>query len=29
MYIKFTVDFIQDEDAKEDKVFIYFTKIPN
>jgi len=28
-YIKFTVDFIQDEDAKEDKVFIYFTEIPN
>lgn len=24
MYIKFTIDFIQDEDAKPDKVFKYF-----
>lgn len=28
-YIKFTIDFIEDEDAVEDKVFIYFTEIPN
>ena len=27
-YIKFTVDFIQDEDAKSDKVFLYYTTIP-
>lgn len=27
-YIRFTMDFIQDEDAKMDKVFIYFTEIP-
>lgn len=27
-YIKFTIDFIQDEDASEDKVFLYFTTIP-
>lgn len=27
MYLKFTRDFIEDEDAKEDKVFIYFTTI--
>lgn len=26
-YIRFTIDFIQDEDAKEGKVFIYFTTI--
>lgn len=29
MYVKFTLDFIEDEDAKEDKVFKYFTTIPN
>lgn len=28
-YIKYTMDFINDEDAKEDKVFIYYTEIPN
>lgn len=28
MYVRFTVDFINDEDAKEDKVFLYFTNIP-
>ena len=28
MYIKFSVDFIEDEDAKNDKVFTYFTTIP-
>lgn len=27
-YIKFTLDFIEDEDAKEGKVFTYFTQIP-
>ena len=27
-YIKFTIDFIEDEDAKQDKVFLYFTQIP-
>lgn len=27
-YIRFTMNFIQDEDAKMDKVFIYFTEIP-
>lgn len=26
-YIRFTMNFIQDEDAKMDKVFIYFTEI--
>jgi len=26
-YIRFTIDFIKDEDAKEGKVFIYFTQI--
>ena len=26
-YVKFTVDFIKDEDAKEGKVFKYFTQI--
>lgn len=26
-YIKFTIDFIQDEDAKKDKVFLYYTTI--
>lgn len=29
MYVRFTNDFIKDEDAKEDKVFTYFTTIPN
>lgn len=28
MYVKFTKDFIKDEDAKEGKVFKYFTEIP-
>ena len=28
MYIKYARDFIDDEDAKADKVFIYFTTIP-
>ena len=28
MYVKFTIDFIEDEDAKDDKVFNYFTTIP-
>ena len=28
MYVKFTEDFINDEDAKEGKTFIYFTTIP-
>ena len=28
MYLKFTEDFIGDEDAKEDKVFLYYTTIP-
>lgn len=27
-YIKFTIDFIQDEDAKDDKVFLYYITIP-
>lgn len=27
-YIRFTVDFIKDEDAKQDKVFLYYTTIP-
>lgn len=26
-YIKFSVDFIQDEDAKPDKIFLYYTTI--
>ena len=26
-YMKFTIDFIEDEDAKKDKVFLYFTEI--
>ena len=26
-YVRFTMDFIQDEDAKQDKVFNYFTQI--
>lgn len=28
MYARYTRDFIQDEDAKNDKVFLYFTTIP-
>lgn len=28
MYVRFVDDFINDEDAKEDKTFIYFTTIP-
>lgn len=28
MYIKFAIDFIEDEDAKDGKVFYYFTEIP-
>ena len=27
-YIKFTIDFIEDEDAKQDKTFLYYTTIP-
>ena len=27
-YMRFTIDFIKDEDAKQDKVFIYYTEIP-
>ena len=27
-YIRFAIDFIEDEDAKEDKVFLYYTIIP-
>lgn len=27
-YVRFTMNFIQDEDAKIDKVFLYFTEIP-
>lgn len=27
-YVRFTIDFINDPDAKEDKVFTYFTEIP-
>lgn len=26
-YVRFTMDFIQDEDAKQDKVFLYYTQI--
>lgn len=26
-YIRFAIDFIKDEDAKQDKVFLYFTQI--
>lgn len=29
MYISLAKDFIMDEDAKEDKIFLYFTTIPN
>lgn len=28
LYVKYTKDFIEDEDAKEGKVFLYFTTIP-
>ena len=28
MYVKYAKDFIEDEDAKEGKVFTYFTQIP-
>ena len=28
MYVKFTQLFMEDEDGKKDKVFLYFTKIP-
>lgn len=28
LYVRFTNDFIKDEDAKKDKVFTYFTTIP-
>lgn len=27
-YIRYTIDFIKDEDAEDGKVFIYFTQIP-
>jgi hypothetical protein len=27
-YVRFTSDFINDEDAKQDKVYIYYTTIP-
>ena len=27
-YIRFTYDFINDEDAKQDKVYLYYTTIP-
>ena len=27
-YIRFTIDFIKDEDAKSDKVFLYYMTIP-
>lgn len=27
-YIRYTIDFIEDEDAKPDKIFIYYTTIP-
>ncbi len=29
MYIRYARDFIEDEDAKDGKVFLYFTTIPN
>lgn len=29
MYIRYARDFIEDEDAKDGKVFLYFTSIPN
>lgn len=28
MYVRFANDFINDEDAKKDKVYIYYTQIP-
>lgn len=28
MYVKFAKDFIQDEDAEDDKVYTYFSEIP-
>ena len=28
MYVRLADDFINDEDAKKDKIFIYFTQIP-
>lgn len=28
MYIRYTIDFIEDEDARKDKVFIYYLMIP-
>ena len=28
MYIKYTTNFIKDKDAKDDKVFLYYTTIP-
>lgn len=28
MYVRFAIDFIKDEDAKKDKVYIYFSEIP-
>ena len=28
MYVRFTEAFIKDEDAKPDKIFLYFTQIP-
>jgi hypothetical protein len=28
MYARYANDFINDEDAKKDKVFLYFTQIP-
>ena len=28
MYVRLADDFINDEDAKRDKIFIYFTQIP-
>ena len=27
-YVRFAIDFINDEDAKQDKVYIYYTTIP-
>ena len=27
-YVRFTLDFIEDEDAKKDKIFLYYTIIP-
>lgn len=28
MYVRYAIDFIEDEDAKKDKVFLYYTIIP-